>query len=115
MWDQAQLPDPGCKGSFARAPAFGAILVANDANAHTRVNVSLSVSFDNGVSYPRKHVVAPGKGGYVDVAMVSDTMAGVLYEDDMCAVVFQSVDLRVVIGPNGHTGVATHYPHSKDV
>ena len=100
--DQAELPDPGCKGSFARAPAFGAIVVANDANSHTRINVSLSVSLDNGVSYPHKHVVASGKGGYVDVAMLSDTTAGVLFEDAMCAVVFQAVDLRAVIGPSEH-------------
>ena len=64
--------------------------MANDANAHTRVNISLSVSLDNGVSYPHKHVVAAGKGGYVDVAMLSDTWAGVLLEDDMCSVVFQA-------------------------
>jgi hypothetical protein len=97
FWDQAELPDPGCKGGYARAPAFSAIVVGNDANSTTRENVTISVSLDNGVTYPHKHVVFAGAAGYVDVQMVSETGIGVLYEVSSCSMAFQVVDIRTVI------------------
>ena len=79
-WDQSSLPDPGCKGGYTRADKFRAIVVGvrsrcfldsalsvsltldasplqNDDNAHVRQNVTLSVSLDNGLTYPYKHTV----------------------------------------------------------
>lgn len=97
FWDQAELPDPGCKGGYTRAPSFRAIIVGNDASATTRENVTLSVSLDNGVTFPHKHVVWGGAAGYVDVQMVSETGIGVLYEVDSCAMAFQVVDIRTII------------------
>jgi hypothetical protein len=97
-WDQAELPDPGCKGSYARAPEFHAIIVANDGNPSTRENITISVSLDGGLTFPHKHVVWPGKAGYVDVAMVSSSVIGVLYENDGCSIDFVTVDVRTIIG-----------------
>ena len=97
-WDQSSLPDPGCKGGYTRAEKFRAIVVGNDDDSHVRQNVTVSVSLDNGLSYPYKHTVWAGLGGYVDVTMVSETLVGVLYENDMCSMDFQTVDIRKVIG-----------------
>lgn len=100
FWDQASLPDPGCKGSYTRAEKIGAVIVGNNADTRLRQNVTVSVSLDNGVTYPHKKTIW-GAGGYVDVTMVSDTLIGVLYEDDGCAVAFQTVDIRTMLPP-GH-------------
>ena len=125
FWDQSSLPDPGCKGGYTRADKFRAIVVGvrqrcfldstpsvsltlkasplqNDDNAHVRQNVTLSVSLDNGLTYPYKHTVWSGKGGYVDVTMVSETLIGVLYENDGCSMDFQTVDIRKIIGHPVH-------------
>jgi sialidase-1 len=103
FWDQAQLPDPGCKGGYTRADQFSAIIVANDDSSGSgvaaRVNVTLSLSLDNGMSYPYKHVIWPGSAGYTDACMVSDTVIGVLYENDGCAMDFQTVDIREILPP----------------
>eukprot|EP01052_Picozoa_sp_SAG31_P004256 SAG31_NODE_175_length_21352_cov_3.981508_6_plen_430_part_00 len=96
-WDQSSLPDPGCKGGYARADKFRAIVLGNNHNAHVRQNVTLSVSLDNGQSFPYKHTIWAGKGGYVDVTMASDKIIGVLYENAMCSMDFQTVDIRQII------------------
>eukprot|EP01048_Picozoa_sp_COSAG05_P010260 COSAG05_NODE_892_length_6724_cov_32.630491_2_plen_438_part_00 len=103
FWDQAQLPDPGCKGGYTRAQQFNAIIVANDDSSGSgvaaRVNVTLSLSLDNGMSYPYKHVIWPGSAGYTDPCMVSETLIGVLYERDGCAMDFQILDIREILPP----------------
>ena len=102
-WDQSSLPDPGCKGSYTRAEQVGAIIVGNNDDTRLRQNVTLSVSLDNGVTYPHKKTIS-GPGGYVDLTMVSDNLIGVLYEDGGCSIAMQTVDIRSILPP-GHRGL----------
>ena len=102
-WDQSSLPDPGCKGSYTRAEQVGAIIVGNNDDTRLRQNVTLSVSLDNGVTYPHKKTIS-GPGGYVDLTMVSDNLIGVLYEDGGCSIAMQNVDIRSILPP-GHRGL----------
>jgi hypothetical protein len=102
-WDQAELPDPGCKGGYTRASEFNAIIVANDANSHVRENITVSVSLDGGLTFPHKRVMWPAKAGYVDVMMVSSSEIGLLYENDGCSMDFMTVDVRSIITPSNES------------
>jgi len=61
-----------------------------------RQNVTVSISLDNGVTFPHQKTLW-GPGGYVEYCMVTDSLIGVLYEDDGCALAFQTVDIRSII------------------
>ena len=78
------------------------ILFANTDNNSTRTNVTLRVSLDGGSTYPADRVTqvfpGPALAGYVDVAMVSSSVIGVLYENDGCSIDFVTVDVRTIIG-----------------
>lgn len=54
----------GCKGGYTRAEKFGAIIVGNNHNTRLRQNVTVSVSLDNGLTYPHRKTIW-GLGGYV--------------------------------------------------
>ena len=88
-WSKLQarkdLPDPCCFGSVAEFDGFDgkyALLSANCADEHDRVNVAVRVSFDDGKTWSVKKTIDAERGGYVDIA--TDEKNGfvyVLYED----------------------------------
>ena len=78
--DAGSLPDPGCKGGLAVWEAGGGILQANDASDSKRVNISVHLSMDRGVTWPHSQVICADQGGYAVVDMLDDNMIGVLFE-----------------------------------
>lgn len=91
------LPDPGDNGSVARfdylpAPAFPGpeaavgnttgswLLATNNHDTALRRNTVLSLSTDNGLSWPAKLVLCPGSSAYSTAARLPDGNIGVLYE-----------------------------------
>lgn len=86
------LPDPGDNGSLARfdgrpLPAGHAmaetdtwLLASNNHDPALRRNTVLSLSRDNGATWPAKLVICPGSSAYSTVARLPDGNIGVLYE-----------------------------------
>ncbi|MEW9871599.1 exo-alpha-sialidase [Arthrobacter sp. HS15c] len=86
------LPDPGDNGSLARfdgLPALAAaaddttgawLLATNNHDTSLRRNTVLSLSTDNGLTWPAKLVLCPGSSAYSTAARLPDGNIGVLYE-----------------------------------
>ncbi|MGY4544032.1 sialidase-1 [Arthrobacter sp. UYNi723] len=86
------LPDPGDNGSLVRFDglpslasldddATGSWLVAtNNQDTALRRNTVVSLSPDNGLSWPAKLVLCPGSSAYSTAARLPDGNIGVLYE-----------------------------------
>ncbi|WP_144661256.1 exo-alpha-sialidase [Paenarthrobacter nicotinovorans] len=87
-----ELPDPSDNGSLARFDglpgvdvgdaASGAtwLLASNNHDPHLRRNTVLSLSTDNGATWPAKLVVCPGSSAYSTVTRLPNGNIGVLYE-----------------------------------
>jgi hypothetical protein len=86
----ADLPDPGCKGGITRWADKRAIVVSNNQDngdpgieQQPRFNLTLSVSTDNGASFPHRKIVYPahnGKVGYSDVRVTSAGLIAVHFD-----------------------------------
>ena len=100
-----ELPDPGDNGSLARfdgSPAVshlteertGRWLIAtNNLDTGIRRNTALSLSPDNGQTWPARVTICPGSSGYSTAARLPDGNIGVLYErQGYREIVFTSVD-----------------------
>lgn len=86
------LPDPSDNGSLARfdgLPAVtgharqetdGWLLATNNNDTLLRRNTTLSLSTDNGATWPRKLVLCPGSSAYSTACRLPDGSIGVLYE-----------------------------------
>jgi sialidase-1 len=86
------LPDPGDNGSLVRfdgLPAVGSfadettdswLLATNNHDPSLRRNTVLSLSPDDGGSWPAKLVLCPGSSAYSTAARLPDGNIGVLYE-----------------------------------
>ncbi|UKA58343.1 sialidase family protein [Arthrobacter sp. FW306-2-2C-D06B] len=95
-WSQLEpvedLPDPSDNGSLVRfdglpsvislaTPATNSWLIAsNNQDTSLRRNTVLSLSTDNGASWPAKLVLCAGSSGYSTAARLPDGNIGVLYE-----------------------------------
>ncbi|MEV7663379.1 sialidase family protein [Paenarthrobacter sp. NPDC089316] len=86
------LPDPSDNGSLARfdglpivtglaSPQTSAwLLASNNQDPHLRRNTVLSLSADNGATWPAKLMICPGSSAYSTVTRLPDGSIGVLYE-----------------------------------
>lgn len=86
------LPDPGDNGSLVRFDGLPSVatladdatgswlLVTNNHDTALRRNTVLSLSTDNGLSWPAKLVLCPGSSAYSTAARLPDGNIGVLYE-----------------------------------
>lgn len=86
------LPDPSDNGSLVRfdgAPVLGTfasestnswLLASNNHDTGLRRNTVLSLSPDNGLTWPAKLVLCPGSSAYSTAARLPDGNIGVLYE-----------------------------------
>lgn len=86
------LPDPSDNGSLARfdgLPTLTALasestdswlLASNNHDTSLRRNTVLSLSPDNGATWPAKLLLCPGSSGYSTAARLPDGNIGVLYE-----------------------------------
>ncbi|MCQ9164815.1 exo-alpha-sialidase [Arthrobacter sp. STN4] len=100
-----ELPDPGDNGSLARfdglpnvpglaTPATDHWLIAtHNHDSRLRRNTVLTLSQDNGASWPHAVVLCPGSSEYSTAARLPDGRIGVLYErQGYQEIVFTTVD-----------------------
>ncbi|MDR6434946.1 sialidase-1 [Paenarthrobacter nicotinovorans] len=85
------LPDPSDNGSLTRfdgrpgvslpeSGTSGWLMASNNQDPQLRRNTVLSLSVDNGATWPAKLVVCPGSSAYSTVTRLPDGNVGVLYE-----------------------------------
>lgn len=96
-WDDA-LPEPQCQGSIIRHRAAdgtaGPLLFCNPASDRKRENLTLRASFDEGLTWTKSLVVAPGASAYSHLAVLKDGDVGLAYEaDGYKRIVFRRVKL----------------------
>ena len=85
-WDAA-LPEPQCMGSIMRHSwprdgKPGLILFCNPASDSKRANLTLRGSTDEGGTWDRSLVLAPGDAAYSHLAVLKDGTIAVAYETD---------------------------------
>ncbi len=77
------LPDPECEGSMIRYVAPNApsvLLFSNPGNRRERRDLTISVSFDGGRTWPKHTVLYPGPAAYSDIVLLPKDQLGVLWE-----------------------------------
>jgi sialidase-1 len=111
------LPDPGDNGSLVRfdglpsVTSFSAevtdswLLATNNQDPALRRNTVLSLSPDNGRSWPARLAVCPGSSAYSTAARLPDGNIGVLYErQGYREIVFASIPTEQLTGQLGGPG-----------
>lgn len=83
--DAPPLVEPVCQASLLRwdraKSGRGRILFSNPAAPKKRVNLTVRLSDDNAVTWPRSLVLQPGPAAYSSLVALSETTAGCLYEN----------------------------------
>jgi sialidase-1 len=79
------LLEPRCFGSVCRLTEKGTedrnrLLFSNPDNVHTRKNLTVKMSYDEGKTWPVSKVLEAGDSGYSDLAVAGDKMILCLYE-----------------------------------
>lgn len=77
------LPDPACEGSMiAYAPPKGppVLLFSNAANTRERRDLTVSVSRDNGRTWPKHTLIDSGPSAYSDLVIMRKDRLGILWE-----------------------------------
>lgn len=113
------LPDPGDNGSLVRfdgLPSLASLdedatgpwlLATNNQDTALRRNTVISLSTDNGLSWPAKLVLCTGSSAYSTAARLPDGNIGVLYErQGYREIVFVSVPAEQLLGQLAAAGEA---------
>jgi len=75
------LIDPICQGSLVAADINSQhVLFFSNPASTTRSNMTIKMSINDGSTWTRQHTVFTGLSGYSDLALISDTQIGILYE-----------------------------------
>jgi sialidase-1 len=78
------LVDPAVQGSIIRYSfndeGQSRLLVSNPAHPHSRYNLTVRLSTDEGQTWPISKVIDPGNAAYSDLVIQADQRIGVLYE-----------------------------------
>jgi len=79
--DALGLVDPVCQGSII-STTVGAqhTLLFSNPSSITRTNMTIKMSTDNGVSWPKAYSVFTGMSAYSDLVMIENNEVGILYE-----------------------------------
>ena len=75
------LIDPVCQGSLISGTVNSqhALFFSNPAST-TRTNMTIKMSTNDGAAWSKQYIVFKGLSGYSDLALLSDTQIGILYE-----------------------------------
>lgn len=82
----SNLPDPACFGGMCSVDLEGlpySILFVNCANTTARNQLTIRVSFNDGMTWEKSLLLDQTGGGYADVAVDKDGKVYVVYEKDM--------------------------------
>jgi len=81
------LVEPRCQGSLLNYMHKGkrtrTLLFSNPANETKRINMTISISHDNGKNFEKKITVFPGRSAYSDMVVLPSGNIGILYENGM--------------------------------
>lgn len=77
-----ELIDPTCEGSMLgyRDRKRQVLLFSNPGNRAQRINLTLSVSFDDGKTWPKRTMIEAGPAAYSDIVALKTERLGVLWE-----------------------------------
>ena len=88
-----QLTEPVCMASLLKAGNL--LLFSNPADASDRKNLTIRLSEDGGVTWPRALLLDEGYGwGYSCLTMIDKDTLGILYESSQAHMTFQAVKLK---------------------
>lgn len=95
------LIEPVCQASFIRYSAEdrdgdrNRLLFSNPASRHSRTQMTMRLSYDEGQTWPVSRLVHPGSAAYSCLAALPDGRIGLLYErDSYRRISFVAFDLR---------------------
>ncbi|RZL51113.1 MAG: exo-alpha-sialidase [Pedobacter sp.] len=79
--DALGLVDPVCQGSLISATVGTQhTLLFSNPSSITRTNMTIKMSADNGVTWPKAYSVFTGMSAYSDLVMIENNEIGILYE-----------------------------------
>ncbi|RZK56480.1 MAG: exo-alpha-sialidase, partial [Pedobacter sp.] len=79
--DALSLVDPVCQGSIINTTIGGQhTLFFSNPSSITRTNMTIKMSTDDGVTWPKAYSVYLGMSAYSDLVMIEDNQVGILYE-----------------------------------
>ena len=88
-----QLTEPVCMASLIKAGHL--LLFSNPSHPRERCNMTIRISEDGGVTWPRKLLLDEGHGwGYSCLSMIDEETVGILYESSQAHMTFQAVKLK---------------------
>ena len=102
------LPEPTCMASIhrhtytANGKKQSLLVFANPNSKTDRDHITLKVSFDNGMTWPRQHWILLDelKGrGYSCLTSVDEKTIGIVYESSQADLVFQKIPLAELVKP----------------
>ena len=85
--DDTNLPEPTCQASFIRYTDVrdgftrDRLLFVNPANTSKRVNLTVRLSYDEGMTWPISKVIRPGPSAYSCLTVLKDGTIGLIYEN----------------------------------
>jgi len=86
-WDTTyfddQLPSPVCQASllsYTTPNNENALLFSNPANTKSRTNMTVKVSYDDGVTWEARREIRSGESAYSDLVQLQNGAIGLLYE-----------------------------------
>lgn len=96
-----QLVEPVCMASLIRVPAAqnslakDILLFSNPAHKDKRRNMTIRMSLDGGVTWPRELLLDEQDGwGYSCLTMIDKNTVGILYESSQAHITFQAIRLE---------------------
>lgn len=91
------LVDPVVEGSLLSATIDGRhyLFFSNPANAHTRSQLTLRVSTDDGKTWEHSRLITDGRAAYSDLSLIDKDMIGIVYEQ--AGIQFMTVPLSSLI------------------
>lgn len=101
-----KIVEPVCMASLIRVPAEDNVfnrdilLFSNPATSKGRYNMTIQISFDNGLTWSKAHKVLldqEGGWGYSCMSMIDDKTIGILYESSVAQILFQAVKLEDLV------------------
>lgn len=95
----SDLPEPRCQGSMLNLTKGGAptstLLFCNPHHPRKRLNLSFSVSYDNGTSWSHLKTICEGPSAYSDIVQLDDDRIGILFENGDSKMIYRRISFAI--------------------
>lgn len=96
------LPEPVCMASLINHDLGEktVLLFSNPEHRYVRKNMTIKLSWDEGMTWPKKHqlLIDEGRGrGYSCMTSIDERTIGILYEGSQSDLIFQKIDLTELL------------------